>query len=192
MTITPIQQALDADWDRLDPVLQRHYSATDNTDHGRLDIEYPGWMQWPLDLLHAIGALLNTRGRDLAARVDKTTTDGRQLWRRRIELGNGRQASFDSQWIAAGPGCIIEFVNPLLGLKMSVRADRGCLYYEGKSLILRIGPWLLPLPENLLGHTLIVEQPVDEERFQMDFTLTHPWLGQIYRYTGVFRTDTEY
>jgi hypothetical protein len=47
----------------------------------------------------------------------------------------------------------------------------------------------LSLPEWLfLGHTTIIERAVSDSEFEMDFRLTHPILGRIYRYAGRFRT----
>jgi len=33
---------------------------------------------------------------------------------------------------------------------------------------------------------MIVEQAVDERRFAMDFRLTHPLFGEVFRYSGEF------
>jgi hypothetical protein len=53
--------------------------------------------------------------------------------------------------------------------------------------VAKLGRWLLPIPEWLvLGHTTIVEQAVDDTHFEMDFRLTHPWFGQVFRYAGTF------
>ena len=52
-----------------------------------------------------------------------------------------------------------------------------------------IGLDQLPIPEWLaLGHTTIVEEAVDESQFRMDFRLTHPLFGQVFRYAGIFDT----
>ncbi len=59
-----------------------------------------------------------------------------------------------------------------------------------RAYILKLGRLLIPIPEALvLGHTTIEEIGVDEEHFTMDFRLTHPLFGQIYRYSGRFRTE---
>ncbi|MGE8358235.1 MAG: DUF4166 domain-containing protein, partial [Microvirgula sp.] len=64
------------------------------------------------------------------------------------------------------------------------------LHYRGVRFIVRLGPLLLPIPEWLvLGHTTIVEEAIDDTRFAMDFRLTHPLLGQVFRYAGVFESS---
>jgi hypothetical protein len=50
----------------------------------------------------------------------------------------------------------------------------------------------VPIPQWLaLGTTSIVEEAVDERRFIMDFRMTHPWFGQLFRYSGVFEVEVE-
>jgi hypothetical protein len=49
---------------------------------------------------------------------------------------------------------------------------------------------MLPIPEWLvLGHTTIVEEAIDETHFVMDFRLTHPLLGEVFRYSGKFQAE---
>lgn len=49
---------------------------------------------------------------------------------------------------------------------------------------------LLTLPEWIaLGHTTIVEEALDDSHFAMDFRLTHPLFGQVFRYAGKFSTQ---
>lgn len=116
------------------------------------------------------------------------TTDRVQHWRRSIKLPDGRTLKFHSHWVYAGNGQLIEYVNPFMGLKMKVQVDEGKLRYQGINLALKVGLLLLPLPEWLLGHTIIEEQALDDQHFAMDFRLQHPWFGEIYRYGGTFRT----
>jgi hypothetical protein len=47
--------------------------------------------------------------------------------------------------------------------------------------------WRLPIPQWLiLGRSRIVEEAVYESHFVMDFRVTHPLLGQVFRYAGRF------
>ena len=46
------------------------------------------------------------------------------------------------------------------------------------------------IPESMvLGHIAIVERDLSGNDFAMDFRLTHPVLGQIFRYAGTFSTQ---
>jgi hypothetical protein len=186
-----MQQALGAQWDTLAPALKAHYMTAGNRDIGVLSIEYPKWMQWPLNFLRLFGTLINQQAQDTPTQVSKRMLGEQQVWQRRVELPK-QVMSFDSVWQYCGGNELIEYVKPYLGLKMAVTVHEGKLYYAGRAYILKIGKLRLPIPEALvLGHTTIEEIGIDAEHFTMDFRLQHPIFGQIYRYSGRFRTELE-
>jgi hypothetical protein len=183
-----MQQALGPQWEQLPPALQTHYQLAAHTVVGMLDIEYPGFMQAPLSLLHRIGALLHHRVQAVPTIVEKRMDGRTQHWKRTVSLPDGRKIYFRSHWHYAGGNELIEYVNPFLGLRMAVSVDDGKLIYAGRSFVLKLGSLKLPIPEWLiLGHTSIVETALDDGRFAMDFRLKHPLFGQIYRYAGTFK-----
>lgn len=181
-----MQQALGDDWHKLPPVLQAHHAGC-VVDQGEMDIEYPRWMQPLLLLLRLIGALIDRPGKAVATRVEKRLVDGRQTWHRTMIYADGQRKYFNSVWLAAGERQIVEYVNPWLGLQIRPYVVDDRLYSDGVCFVLRVWRWQLRIPENyLLGHTTIVETAIDEHRFAMDFRLTHPWFGQVFRYAGKF------
>lgn len=187
-----MQSALGNDWDALPPALQAHYLFETTIDQGYLDIEYPRFMQPFLNILRVCGALVNRGGRNISTVVEKHMEGDRQFWRRRITYPNGQCIRFNSFWVAANGNQLIEFVNPVLGLQMAVRVEAGKLFYTGVKFVAKLGPIMLPIPEWLaLGHTTIVEEAIDANHFAMDFRLTHPLFGQVFRYTGKFETLVE-
>jgi len=192
MKLQPLMQsALGDDWDQLPPALQAHYQAESNVDVGVLTIEYPPLMRPYLFLLNLTGALLNRAGTASEAKVHKRMLGNRQYWRREIRFADGELVRFNSHWEYVGGSQLIEYVNPLFGLRMSVQVEEGKLLYQGVHVVCKLGSLRLPIPEwLLLGHTTIVEQAHDDGSFSMDFRLRHPWFGQVYRYAGRFRTLT--
>ena len=187
-----MQQVLGDDWQRLPPALKKHHLAGHhNADVGHLHIDYPPFMQACLNLLSWFGVLFNHRGKALTTQVVKAM-DGHQLhWKRRIQLPDGQVMTFNSRWEAVGDHAIIEYVNAFLGLKMRLRVANG-LIYEGMHLVLKLGRVKLPIPEwLLLGHCLIVEKALDEDKFHMEFHLQHPLLGRLYSYSGYFHTISQ-
>ena len=188
---SPMQIALGSDWEKLPAALQTHYAAARCRDVGHLDIDFPRWMQPLLGLLYRLGALIPRRGKGVATTVEKTMIGPRQHWQRRMRFADGQVIAFDSQWEAAPAGTIIEYVNPWLGLRMKPSVRAGQLHYAGISFILKLAGLRLPLPEWLLGHTCIVETALSEQRFSMDFRLTHPLFGEVFRYTGEFTTEEQ-
>ncbi|HEX8961479.1 MAG TPA: DUF4166 domain-containing protein [Rhodocyclaceae bacterium] len=182
-----MEQALGPDWRLLPPALQAHYRFGTTTDTGHMDVEYPGFMKPYLRLLHFIGALVHRSGRQISTVVEKRVVGERQYWRRTLRYPDGDTIHFNSFWVFAGGNEVIEFVNPVLGLQMAVHVAEGRLHYGGIRFVAKLGRWLLPIPEWLvLGHTTIVEEAIGENRFAMDFRLTHPVLGQVFRYSGEF------
>lgn len=188
---SPLQQALGMHWDELPTALRFHYQAGTNTDVGALTVDYPRWMQPCLDLLRGMGVLVNRRGEGFRTDVEKQMDGAIQRWTRTLTLPEGKIIYFRSAWVYAGGNEVIEYVNGLLGLRMAVHVSNGRLYYEGRSFVLKVFGRPLPIPEwCLLGHTTIVESALDDARFDMDFKLRHPLLGQVFRYAGVFSVDT--
>lgn len=182
-----MQHALGDDWRLLPPALQAHYRFGRTIDSGSMDIEYPRFMQAYLSLLRLVGALIDRSGRQVATVVEKSVVGDRQYWRRTMRYSDGKTIRFNSFWVHAGGNEVIEFVNSALGLQMAVHVAEGRLHYRGVCFVAKLGRWLLPIPEWLvLGHTTIVEEATDETHFVMDFRLTHPWFGQLFRYSGKF------
>ncbi|MBI5889121.1 MAG: DUF4166 domain-containing protein [Nitrosomonadales bacterium] len=186
-----MQNALGADWDKLPPALQAHYRLGKTIDNGHMDIEYPRFMQPYLSVLHLMGALIDRGGQQVPTVVEKTVVGERQHWRRTITYPDGNAVFFNSFWVSADGNQMIEYVNPVLGLQMAVHVEDGKLHYQGVRFVVKLGRLLLPIPEwMVLGHTTIVEEAVDETHFAMDFRLTHPLFGQLFRYAGRFEATT--
>lgn len=186
---SPMQLALGADWSSLPTALKAHYRHGATVDTGQMDVDYPRFMQPYLSLLRLLGALVNQRGAGIPTVVEKTVIGDRQVWRRTITYPNGRRIHFNSTWVHAGGNKMIEFVNPLLGLKMEAWREESRLRYRGICFVLKLGKWHIPLPEWLLGQTTIVEEAIDDTHFAMDFRLTHPLFGQVFRYSGTFAVE---
>lgn len=185
-----MQLALGTDWDKLPDSLKAHYQAERNVDIGHLDIEFPRWMKPYLWLLHLFGALSPRAGRGVSTRVEKNAISGRQYWRRTITFSDGKTVEFDSFWIPSGGNRVIEFVNAVMGLEMAAGVVGNELHYDGVRYVLKFGRFIVGLPEWLiLGHTTIVERELSIGTFGMDFRLTHPLFGRIFRYSGVFVTQ---
>lgn len=185
-----MQQALGRDWERLPDSLKAHYQPGPNADIGQLDIEFPRYMAPYLRLLHLFGALLTRCGSQVPTRVEKEVVADRQYWCRTISFPDGETATFNSFWISSGGNQLIEFVNPVMGLEMAARLQGDELRYDGVRYVLKFGRLIIGLPEWLiLGHTTIVERGLPSGAFAMDFRLTHPLFGEIFRYSGTFRTQ---
>ncbi|MCP3690118.1 MAG: DUF4166 domain-containing protein [Gammaproteobacteria bacterium] len=187
-----MQHALGDEWSKLPPALQAHYRFGTTTDAGHMDIEYPRVMQLYLNALHLLGGLVNRRGLQVPTLVEKHVIKEKQYWRRTITYPDGKVIKFNSFWVPAGKNQVIEYINPILGLAMAAQVREGQLYYHGIKFVVKLGSILIPVPEWLvLGHTTIVEKAVGETRFAMDFRITHPLFGQVFRYSGEFESAAQ-
>lgn len=182
-----MQQALGADWDKLPPALQAHYRFGATVDTGTMDIAYPRFMQPVWSLLRLLGALVDRQGKGVRTVVEKRVVGERQVWHRTVTYADGQVVRFDSFWVGTVNGEVIEFVNPVLGLQMAPYVIGDKLHYRGVRFVAKLGPVTIPIPEWLtLGHATIVEEALDNTHFAMDFRLTHPLFGELFRYSGAF------
>ena len=183
-----MQIALGDQWQELPLALQAHYQSKANSDIGNMDIEYPVYMQPYLSVLRLFGALINRRGKNIPTTVEKHMKGDIQYWKRTIRFPQDKIIFFKSFWVYAGSNELIEYVNSFLGLRMSVHIENNELHYEGCNFVVKLGKWLIPVPEWLvLGHTTIIETALSDNEFKMDFKLRHPILGVIFRYSGKFK-----
>ena len=189
---SPVEQALSEVWQQLPAGLQAHYrmSGDMHREHGHLDVEYPTWLQWPMNLLVRMGALLNRRGKAIPTLVERKLKDGQEHWFRSLVFPDGERMNFTSQTVCVAPMQIIEFSNSFLGLRMTLSFTDDCLRYHSDGYVLKLAGILIRIPEWLaLGYASIEERAVGENRFAMDFRLKHPLFGQVFRYCGEFEVE---
>ncbi len=189
-----MQNALGKQWDELPDALKNHYGSNDkgeNYAEGKLDIDYPWFMQFPFTVMRLIGALVNRRGKALKTTVSKIMRGDKQRWHRVITYPDGQQIVFDSVFVADRDG-FIEYINAYLGLKMVAFIEGNKLRYESRGYVLKLGKIKIPIPEWLaLGHASIIESEYkqgDEQAFVIDFRIKHFLFGEVFCYKGVFIT----
>jgi len=186
-----MQIALGDQWQKLPAALQAHYQHDINSDVGCLDIKYPIYMQPYLTLLHLLGALINRRGENIPTTVEKHMQGDVQYWKRTIRFPQNKIIFFKSFWVHDKNNELIEYVNPYIGLRMSVYVQNSELHYEGCHFVVKLGKSLISIPEWLvLGHTTIVETAISDKEFEMDFQLRHPLFGSVFSYSGKFKNTS--
>lgn len=191
-----MQRALGDDWSQLGTVVRRHYEIVPGVDAERV---MEGTMA---EVWHApaaapliwagrlFGALIARTGRDVRVRVRNWTTRASPYmhWHRTFDFPNGSRQVFESRMEHAGGTEIIERVRAGLGIRMHLSVRDGALLYRSRGYHWRLGPLHLRLPDwLLLGHAEIIEAPVSESEFRLDFRIQHPLWGPAFRYSGRFR-----
>lgn len=190
---SPVKLALKHCWDDLPPALQAHYRVDNSklhTESGHLSVEYPFWLQWPLNLVVRFGILVNQREQQVPTTVQRELRDGVEYWQRQLAFSK-KPASFSSHTIYHQDDTIIEFPNRLLGLRMKLSWSDNTLRYDSDGYVLNVAERYLRIPDWLtLGKASIEERALTDTRFEMDFRIRHPLLGEVFRYSGVFDITT--
>lgn len=188
-----MEQALGKQWNELPEALKAHYENDQsgrNIAKGKLTINYPPFMQLPLNLMRLMGALVNRKGRDLDTRVERVMQNGEQFWQRTICFPDGKKIYFKSRFTYEPErNEFIEYTNAFLGLRMKAHVENKQLIYESNGYVLKLSGVKIPIPEYIsLGYARIVETALDNHSFEMDFSLKHPLFGESFSYKGFFET----
>lgn len=192
-TLCLMQLVLGAGWEKLPPVIQRHYQIIPEqpnfTVNGTMTIAYPVWVKPILMIIRLMGALIDLKGENNQVKVQKWITDNPQVlyWHRDIQALNGQHTVFASRMEYQQPHELIEFVGGGFGIRLILSVENGKLVYRSQSHLLKLGSWLIPIPDWLvLGHAMIIEEGLSENSFLLDFKIVHPLWGETYSYGGVF------
>nr|WP_315464371.1 DUF4166 domain-containing protein [uncultured Rhodoferax sp.] len=190
--LSPMAQCLGAQWTQLHPTLQAHHAGGRVREVGALDVSFPRWMAPVVWCLQWVGALVNRAQAQVHTVVNKETTAAGQTFDRTLTYSDGEVLRFNSRWVAEPGGRLVEYVQRWLALELAPRVVGDTLHCEGVCFIVHLGGLQLRWSERwLLGHTVIREHALDAERYAMDFRMIHPWLGEVFRYAGVFSTDAQ-
>jgi hypothetical protein len=188
-----LQKTLGADWDVLPAVLRKHYMVNPTVStcvHGVMEIGYPGFLLPLIKVIHLCGGLIVRRGQDIETRVAKTVSSqhGELYWRRTLIYPDGKEDSFCSRMVYRKPHELIETIRFGFGLRLNVTVEQGALVYRSNGHLWQCGRFRLTIPDwLLLGTATIIERPVSDSQFSLDFHIRHPLWGDSYYYRGVFQ-----
>jgi Domain of unknown function (DUF4166) len=119
----------------------------------------------------------------------------RHLWRRDFRFPGGRWRRFTSRIeYDERLGHVIEAVGPGLALAIAwemLFEAPSTLHLDCAGWVLRLGPWLIRLPNWLLGSGRAVETAPSPNTIRIDFTVSHPLLGDVFGYVGTFTIRRE-
>lgn len=196
-TIPLLQRVLGDDWDKLAPVIQRHYQLSDTENissvvFGIMRIDYPGLIKPVLFLARLMGALIDLKGDAMQVTVKKWVTHSSSTlyWRRDIQAPNGKTTVFASRMEYRQANELIELVGFGFGIRLKVSVEDGQLIYRSNGHLWKCGFVTVPIADVLfLGHATIIEIPIDDNTFELDFKIIHPLFGKTYEYGGLFNYE---
>ena len=191
-----MQQALGKEWDRLDPIVKRHYAMAPGTTsdmaiHGTMERVFHSNMAKPFLLPGRLfGALVPYRGNDIPTVVRNWTKEDNpkaMFWHRTLQFPDKPLTEFRSRMEYAGGDEIIEYVRFGLGIRMRMSVEDGALVFTSAGYVWDMGAARIPIPTwAILGDARIIEKAVSDEEFYIDFTMVHPLLGETFGYSGTF------
>jgi hypothetical protein len=197
MTPRPIfKQALGDDWEKLHPVVRKHYDLTPGHDQevtmqGTMhEVDHSRIAKIFLLVGRVFGALIPYKGKNIPTTVRNWTAlqGGHSMfWHRTFVFPGGRPIVFSSRMIYLSDNEIIEYVRFGMGIRMRLSVIDGALVYESCGYQWDIGGVTIRIPEwLLLGSGLITESGLSDSEFRMDFQMHHPIFGKTFSYTGNF------
>ncbi|MEQ1559117.1 MAG: DUF4166 domain-containing protein [Methyloglobulus sp.] len=193
-----IQQALGDDWHKLPLVIQSHYlfqhdQKTSNIVTGTMCINYTNFVKPMLFITRLMGGLIDLKGDNMNTHVEKWVNSDKPntlFWKRTIQAPDGKSTIFASRMEYQQDNELIEFVGGGFGLYLKLTVENSKLVYRSNGHLWQMGKLRLPIPDVLfLGHATITETALSEQRFELDFRIKHPLLGETYRYGGIFQVN---
>lgn len=193
-------EILGDDWHRLGEVVRRHYFLRAFSDDqicvkGRMhEVWHGAAAKLLIPFARIFGALVPYRGTDVPIEVNYRARPGDSTihWDRVFHFAGRPAFHFRSHMEPTGGNRVIEFVRFGIGMRLKVTVEEGALVFRDAGYIWRILGIDMPLPVGLvLGRAYIEERPVDATHFSMRMTLTHPLLGELFRYSGSFALGDE-
>ena len=183
-----------AAWAELPPVFHKHYAnrpySSDLTVvEGVMDVSSAGPMRLLAPLLNALRQIPARNEKGVPVRVEyRSQPDMRAFHFRRVfRFEGGRTYEFRSRMVGEGGANVVETMRFGLCWRLRYGWDGEKVTLDHRGYGLRLFGRLLPLPLGLLiGESRAEERAVDENRFDMATTITHPWWGRVYEYKGRF------
>lgn len=121
--------------------------------------------------------------------VFRTKPDSTCFWYdRSFTPSDGRIYRFVSRLEPLGENQVVEWTGVGIGWHSTFGFDGKRVRLEHVGYRLKLGRFNLPLPLTwLFGRPTAWEEAIDDERFQMRMTITHPIFGRLYQYSGNFK-----
>jgi hypothetical protein len=196
MNVSVMQKALGKQWDNLGSSVKKHYDLTPGND-GQITVEgimdevtHSLWAKPFIVIGQLFGALVPYRGQNVPV-IAKNWTDSNNsqalFWHRTFSFIGKQPYIFESRMEHYKDDEIVEYVRFNLGVRMRLSVKDGSLVYKNVDYIWKLGKLTIHIPNWLtLGSADIIETPISDSLFKMDFTMKHPLFGLMFCYCGEF------
>lgn len=198
--LAPIRRALGSEWCALGNVVRRHYDLPPRTEtrlqvEGRMAVAFSPMGKLLITAGRLFDALVPYVGREIPVTVrnwSRADSDA-MFWHRTFRYpGKKNPVIFHSRMEYLGNRHIVEYVKYGLGIRMRLSTEGETLRFDSQGYQWVLGPLTLRIPDwLLLGNAVIIETPLSERSFRVDFEINHPLWGRTFEYSGEFSLAPE-
>lgn len=191
----PIFKSIFGDaWNELPLVMKRHYSNRPYTQdlttvNGVLDVICKPPLLYMSPLMKLLGQIPTFNETNVPVTVHfQSDLNSKSFYFNRIfHFANAKPYRFKSRMLQIKDDEVIEIMRFGLGWKLQYAWDGKKVILSHRGYALNLFGHLIPLPLTLLmGAGYAEERPVDDNTFDMETHITHPWWGKMYEYKGRF------
>ncbi len=183
------------DWERLPPVMKKHYANRAYHDdisvaEGIMKVESSVLGRMMAPFFKLAGTLVPYEGDNIPATVKFVTTAGSDAFQldRTFHFPGKIPYRFHSRMQPVGGNEVVEFMRFGLGWRAAFSWSGDKVILSHKGYVLKIFGCLLPLPLGLLmGAGSAEETPLSDDEFSMKMEIIHPLWGKVYGYSGTFK-----
>lgn len=188
------KQVFGKDWEDLPAVMHKHYANKPYTQdvtvvEGVLDVSCSGPFKYFSPLfwfLHGIPPA-NERNVPVTVRFESDQNTQSFTFDRMFQFDHCKPYHFRSYMIPIKENEVIEVMRFGLCWRMNVVWEDGRVKLKHKGYALRIAGHFIPMPLTIfMGAGNAEEIAIDDDNFDMQVEITHPWWGSIYEYKGRF------
>jgi len=185
------------DWHSLGEIIRRHYFLRPTSNDyicvsGEMsEIHHSTIAKLLIPFALLAGAVVPYRGKKIPVDVhyNASPSDSNIYWDRVFKFQRG-DFHFKSYMEPVKENEVIEFVRFGIGIRLRVTVEEGALVFRDIAYVWRVFGYNIPIPGKwLMGRVYVEERPFDQQFFTMKMTLTHPFLGELFRYSGKFKLN---
>lgn len=181
-------------WDKLPPVFQkrymnRPYSNDVTTVEGEMEINYSKTMSCLMPFFRLLHVLVPYKGKNIPVKVDfRSHMDSDAVCLYRKFYFPGKQPyEFNSCMYAIQENTVVERMNLGMGWKTHYFYDGKKVVMQHKGYVWRVFGLNIRIPLEIfvgIGHA--EEEVIDDNSYKVTMSMTHPWFGLMYSYSGNF------
>lgn len=184
-------------WHELPLVLRKHYANHPYTEevttfNGILDVTCKPPLLWMSPVMRLLGQIpaYNQAGVPVTVHFESETDSKAFSFNRVFHFSTGKPYHFHSRMYQIQADEVVEIMRFGFGWRMKYSWDGEKVILAHKGYAVQLMGHLIPLPITaLLGKGYAEEYPIDDNTFDMNVSIVHPWFGKMYGYQGRFEVS---